>query len=216
MKRSIFFVAMISLMTMAFAQNDNQSGSTGIFDIKHQWTKIVGYSYQPGYPYGFSLAGGSFMSVGFAEDGKQYNISATEYREPTWSMRFGWIGYNFDKDITGWGAISFRPMFVLGFNRTKDVTFDAASKTWSKESNTYFTMAPSLVVNVYMLHFSVGYEIVPKFKELNGLNFGIGISIPSNPEKWEQKAKAYQESKNNKNSKADAIRNKVDSVTKKK
>lgn len=219
MKKSILFVAMLSLMATAFAQNENNDNSTNIFDIKHNWTKIIGYSYQPGYPYGISLAGGSFLSLGFAEDGKRYDISATEYREPTWSLRCGWIGYNFDEDITGWGAISFRPMLVMGINRTKDVTLDnsnPATSVWTKENNTYFTMAPSIVINLYMVHFSVGYEIVPKFKDLNGLNFGIGISIPSNPEKWEQKAKAYQESKNNKNSKADAIRNKVDSVTKKK
>ena len=57
-------------------------------------------------------------------------------------------------------------------------------------------MAPSIVVNLWMVHFSVGYEIVPKFKELNGLNFGVGFSIPLNPEKWEEKAKTYQESRN--------------------
>lgn len=201
MKKSILFVAMVSLMASAFAQNNN---SSNIFDIEHNWTKIIGYSYQPGYPYGISFAGGSFLSLGFAEDGKQYNITTdaagkvTEYREPTWSLRCGWIGYSFDEDITGWGAVSFRPMLVMGIDKTKDATFDAASNTWNKESNTYFTMAPTVVVNLYMIHFSVGYEIVPKFKEMNGINFGIGFSIPSNPQKWEQKAKTYQESRNNK------------------
>lgn len=191
---------MVSLMATTFAQNNSNKGnstnSTNIFDIEHNWTKVIGYSYQPAYPYGISFAGGSFLSLGFAEDGKRYDISATEYREPTWSLRCGWIGYNFDEDITGWGAISFRPMLVLGFNKTKDVTFDASDNTWTKESNTYFTMAPSVVVNLYMVHFSVGYEVVPKFKDMNGLNFGVGISIPSNPKKWEEKAKTYQENRN--------------------
>lgn len=195
MKKSIIFAAMLALTTSVFAQ---QNGNSGIFDITHNWTKIIGYSYQPGYPYGISLAGGSFLSLGFAEDGKRYDISTNEYREPTWSLRCGWIGYSFDEDITGWGAISFRPMLVMGFDKTKDVTFDANSNTWTKESNTYFTMAPTVVVNLYMIHFSVGYEIVPKFKEMNGLNFGVGISIPSNPQKWEQKAKTYQENRNSK------------------
>ena len=196
MKKSILFVAMLSLMATTFAQQDNKNGNSNIFDITHKWTKIIGYSYQPAYPYGISLAGGSLLSLGFAEDGKRYDISANEYREPTWSMRFGWIGYSFDKDLTGWGAISFRPMLVLGFNKTKDAIYDPVANSWNKESNTYFTMAPTVAVNVYMLHFSVGYEIVPKFKDMNGLNFGIGISIPSNPEKWEQKAKTYQENRN--------------------
>lgn len=200
MKKSILFAAMLSLMATSFAQNNNKTGNSNFFDITHNWTKIIGYSYQPGYPYGISLAGGSFMSIGFAEEGKRYDISATEYREPTWSMRFGWIGYNFDEDLTGWGAVSFRPMLVLGFNKTKDAIFDASDNTWTKESNTYFTMAPSVVINLWMIHFSVGYEIVPKFKDMNGINFGIGISIPSNPEKWEQKAKTYQEKMNSKKS----------------
>ena len=195
MKKSIIFAAMLALTTSVFAQ---QNGNSSIFDITHNWTKIIGYSYQPGYPYGISLAGGSFLSLGFAEDGKRYDISANEYREPTWSLRCGWIGYSFDEDITGWGAISFRPMLVMGFDKTKYVTYDATSNTWTKESNTYFTMAPTVVVNLYMIHFSVGYEIVPKFKEMNGLNFGVGISIPSNPQKWEQKAKTYQENRNSK------------------
>ena len=135
------------------------------------------------------------MSVGFAEEGKEYTISATEKREPTWSMRFGWIGYSFDEDVTGWGAITFRPMLVMGFDKAKDNIYDAATATWTKENNTYFTMAPTLVVNVYMVHFSVGYEIVPKFKQLNGLNFGVGISIPTSTKRLEERIKASNNSK---------------------
>lgn len=198
MKKTILFVALAALMTTVSAQSKKKDN---VFDISHQWTKILGYSYQPGYPYGFSLAGGSFLSVGFAEDGKEYTISASEKREPTWSLRCGWIGYNFDEDITGWGAISFRPMLVLGFDKAKDITTTDNWATKTIESNTYFTMAPSIVVNVYMVHFSVGYEIVPKFKELNGLNFGVGFSIPASTDKLEQKAKAYQEKRNKKRNK---------------
>jgi len=197
MKKTIFFVAMLSLMATSFAQNNNSSNNP--FSIKSDWTKIIGYSYQPGYHYGISLAGGSFLSIGWAEENARYDISATEYREPTWSLRCGWIGYNFDEDITGWGAVSFRPMLVLGIDKTKDVLYDAATATWTKESNTYFTMAPSIVINLWMLHFSVGYEIVPKFKELNGLNFGIGLSIPSSTtNKWTEDAKNYQQNRKNK------------------
>ncbi len=197
MKKSILFVAMLSLMATSFAQNNNSSNNP--FSIKSDWSKIIGYSYQPGYHYGISLAGGSFLSIGWAEEDARYNISATEYREPTWSLRCGWIGYNFDEDITGWGAVSFRPMLVLGIDKTKDVLYDAATATWTKESNTYFTMAPSIVINLWMLHFSVGYEIVPKFKELNGLNFGIGLSIPtSTTNKWTEDAKNYQQNRKNK------------------
>lgn len=204
MKKTILFVALAALMTTVSAQSKKKDN---VFDISHQWTKILGYSYQPGYPYGFSLAGGSFLSVGFAEEGKRYDISTntaglvTEYREPTWSMRFGWIGYNFDEDITGWGAVSFRPMLVMGFDKTKDVIYDAATNTYTKESNTYFTMAPSIVVNLWMVHLSVGYEIVPKFKELNGINFGVGFSIPASTDKLEQKVKTYQEKRNKKRNK---------------
>ena len=197
MKKSILFVAILSLMATSFAQNNNSSNNP--FSIKSDWSKIIGYSYQPGYHYGISLAGGSFLSIGWAEEDARYNISATEYREPTWSLRCGWIGYNFDEDITGWGAVSFRPMLVLGIDKTKDVLYDAATATWTKESNTYFTMAPSIVINLWMLHFSVGYEIVPKFKELNGLNFGIGLSIPtSTTNKWTEDAKKYQQNRKNK------------------
>lgn len=197
MKKSILFVAILSLMATSFAQNNNSSNNP--FSIKSDWSKIIGYSYQPGYHYGISLAGGSFLSIGWAEEDARYNISATEYREPTWSLRCGWIGYNFDEDITGWGAVSFRPMLVLGIDKTKDVLYDAATATWTKESNTYFTMAPSIVINLWMLHFSVGYEIVPKFKELNGLNFGIGLSIPSSTtNKWTEDAKNYQQNRKNK------------------
>ncbi len=178
MKKSILLVAMLSLMVGAFAQEKKN-----IFNIEYRWMKMVGFSYQHGYPYGFSLAGGSFMSVGFG-DGNKFDISSdatgSVRREPTWSMRFGWIGYNFDKDVTGWGAISFRPMFVMGFNKAEELIYDNTGNLQDKEGHTYFTMAPTLVVNVYFLHFSVGYEIVPKFKEINGLNFGVGLSIPFN------------------------------------
>jgi hypothetical protein len=87
-------------------------------------------------------------------------------------------------------------MLVLGIDKAKDVTTEDGTN-WVKESNTYFTLAPSIVVNFYMVHVSLGYEIVPKFKELNGLNFGIGFSIPYNRDKatervqkWADKRKA--------------------------
>jgi hypothetical protein len=181
-----------------FAQSNNGSN---IFALDHTWLKIVGYSYQPAYPTGFSLAGGSFLSVGWGEDGKQYTISATEYREPTWSLRCGWIGYNFSK-ATGWKAITFRPMLVMGMNKTKDYTYNTAKDRWEGESNTYFTMAPTLVVNCYFVHFSLGYEYVPKFKEMNGFNFGVGFSIPLNTDNLEKKANEWSDNqKKNKKSK---------------
>lgn len=163
---------MVAVASTAFAQKNNDEN---IFSIKHKWMKVAGYSYQYGYPYGFSLAGGSFMSFGFGEEGKQFTVSPSEMREPTWSMRFGWLGYTFDKDVTGVGAITFRPMIVMGFERAKITNTESGATS----KNTYFTMAPTLVMNLYMLHFSVGYEIVPKFKQINGLNFGVGFSIPS-------------------------------------
>jgi hypothetical protein len=190
MKKSIILIALLVSTMAASAQKKD------FFNLENEWMKMVGYSYQPGYPYGFSLAGGSFLSMGFAEEGARYDISATEYREPTWSLRFGWLGYNFDKDITGLGAVSFRPMLVMGINKTKDVTTEDNGYTWTKEGNTYFTMAPSIVVNVYMVHFSLGYEIVPKFKELNGLNFGIGFSIPYNRDKASEKAQQWIDKRN--------------------
>lgn len=202
MKKSILFVAMLSLMATSFAQNNNNNNGNNFFSLKNDWTKIIGYSYQPGYPYGISLAGGSFLSIGWAEEGARYDISANEYREPTWSLRCGWIGYTFDEENTGIGAISFRPMLVLGIDKTKDVINDPVTNIWTKESNTYFTMAPTIVINLWMIHFSVGYEFVPKFKDLNGINFGIGLSIPSSTtNKWTEKAKTYQQNRTNKNNK---------------
>ena len=172
MKKAFIFVFLVAMTIPVFAQKNGSN----VFSIKHHWTKTIGYSYQPGYIYGFSLAGGSFMSVGFAEDGKEYPISATEKREPTWSMRFGWIGYSFDEDVTGWGAITFRPFVNMGMDFMKHYTMSASG--WDSETKTYFTFAPSLAVNVYMFNFFVGYEFVPRFKELNGINFGAGFSIP--------------------------------------
>ncbi len=202
MKKSILFVAMLSLMATSFAQNNNNNSGNNFFSLKNDWTKIIGYSYQPGYPYGISLAGSSFLSIGWAEEGARYDISANEYREPTWSLRCGWIGYTFDEENTGIGAISFRPMLVLGIDKTKDVINDPVTNIRTKESNTYFTMAPTIVINLWMIHFSVGYEFVPKFKDLNGINFGIGLSIPSSTtNKWTEKAKTYQQNRTNKNNK---------------
>lgn len=197
MKKTFTLAVLVALMMPLMAQK-----TENVFSIKHEWTKMIGYSYQPGYKYGISFAGGSFLSISWAEEGTRYNISATEYREPTWSLRCGWIGYAFDKDVTGIGAITFRPMLVLGMDKTNDVLFDASTSTWTKESNTYFTMAPSIVINVYMIHFSVGYEIVPKFKELNGFNFGIGLSIPSKTtNKWTEGAEKYYQNRKNKSNK---------------
>lgn len=174
MKRIITFALLVAIYASAFAQaNKNEN----VFDIKHNWGKIAGYSYQPGYPYGFSLSGGTLLSVGFANANTGYTISSTEDRIPTWSLRCGWLGYTFNKKTTGMGAITFRPMLVMGANfatvNTQPATGQATSAT-----KAYFTMAPTLVVNIYMVHFSVGYEFVPRFSQLNGLNFGAGFSIP--------------------------------------
>lgn len=199
MKKTIILAVLVALAMPSMAQKKGN-----VFSIDHDWTKIIGYSYQPGYHYGISLAGGSFLSFGFAEEDARYDMkkdnlgNVTEYREPTWSLRCGWIGYSFDKDLTGWGAVSFRPMLVMGIDRTKDAIFDASTNTWTKENNTYFTMAPTVVVNLWMVHFSVGYEIVPKFKDLNGINFGVGFSIPASTDKLEQKAKNYQQNRKSK------------------
>ena len=149
MKKTFTLAVLVALMMPLMAQK-----TENVFSIKHEWTKMIGYSYQPGYKYGISFAGGSFLSIGWAEEGTRYNISATEYREPTWSLRCGWIGYAFDKDVTGLGAITFRPMLVLGMDKTKDVIYDALTNTYTKESNTYFTMAPTIVFNVYSTMFN--------------------------------------------------------------
>ena len=148
MKRTI--VIMTVLLSIAASSTAQKKDS--FFSIEHPWMKMAGYSYQPAYPYGVSTAGGSFLSVGFGEPGKEYITS------------------------TGWGAISFRPMIVMGVDMTND--YDVA--TDKTKRNSYFTMAPTLAVNIYMFHFSVGYEIVPKLSQFNGLTFGVGLSIRYN------------------------------------
>ena len=184
MKKSILFVAMFSLMATTFAQEP-----TNIFDIKYKWIKTIGFSYQPGYKYGIAFAGGGLLSIGMAEDGASFDITTdatgtvTEKREPTWSLRCGWLGYTFDQQNTGWGAIYIRPMLVVGFNKAKVATRTVETSgdiVWEKENDTYFTMAPTVSVNLWAVHFAVGYEFVPKFKEINGLNFTVGFSIPFN------------------------------------
>ena len=174
MKKIILIAVAVLVAQSAFSQKSN------IFDIHHDWDKMVGYSYQPGYPYGFTLGGGSFMTFGFTDGEAKYRVSSSEYFQPTWSLRFGWIGYSFDEDVTGWGAVTFRPFVNMGMNFMKHTQIGTSSST---ETKTYFTFAPSFAMNIYMLNFFVGYEIVPHFKELNGLNFGVGFSIPiSKPE----------------------------------
>ena len=180
---------MVAFTTGLFAQDN-------FWSLNKHWSKFAGFSYQAGYPYGFSLAGGSFLSIGFGDKDKVFELNDTEKREATWSLRCGWLGYTFG-DEWGWEAVTFRPMLVMGIDRAKVYTRENATAEWDSEKKTYFTMAPTLVVNVYMLHFSVGYELVPSFKELNGINFGIGFSIPSSDfgnrlEKWsdDKKTKA--------------------------
>lgn len=170
MKKSLLFIAMLSLLATSFAQKNN------IFDIHYNWDKMLAYTYQPGYPYGFGLAGGSFMSFGFGDGETRYSESTSEYYQPSWSLRFGILGYSFDEDVTGWGAVTFRPFVNLGMDFMQHYTQNTSD--WVSETKTYFTFAPSLAVNVYMFNFFVGYEIVPHFKQLNGFNFGAGFSIP--------------------------------------
>ena len=179
MKKIITFAILAAVCTSVFAQTNKKENA---FDIKHNWVKIAGYSYQPGYPYGFSLSGGTLLSVGFADANKAYTIPGTETttqeeRVPTWSLRCGWLGYTFKKRTTGMGAITFRPMLVMGANFATVNTQPTTGQV-SSDTKAFFTMAPTLVVNVYMVHFSVGYEFVPRFSQLNGLNFGAGFSIP--------------------------------------
>ncbi len=174
MKKIVILAALAAFCTTSFAQTTPKENP---FSLKHNWAKIAGYSYQPGYPYGFSLSGGTFLSVGFADANTSYTISATEQRVPTWSLRCGWVGYTFNKKTTGMGAITFRPMLVMGANWADAITQNADG-TETSATKAYFTMAPTLVVNIYMVHFSVGYEFVPRFNQLNGINFGAGFSIP--------------------------------------
>ena len=176
MKKIVILAALAAFCTTSFAQTTPKENP---FSLKHNWAKIAGYSYQPGYPYGFSLSGGTFLSVGFADANTAYTISATEQRVPTWSLRCGWVGYTFNKKTTGMGAITFRPMLVMGANWA-DVNIQNDNGTVTTNTKAYFTMAPTLVVNIYMVHFSAGYEFVPRFSQLNGLNFGAGFSIPIN------------------------------------
>ena len=176
MKKILLLVAMLSMLATSFAQEKS------IFDIHYNWDKMLAYTYQPGYPYGFGLAGGSFMSFGFGNGETFYNgnpdlpFDANNYYEPTWSLRFGWVGYSFDEDVTGWGAVTFRPFVNLGMDFMKHHIQTASGRT--SETKTYFTFAPSLAMNVYMFNFFVGYEFVPRFKQLNGFNYGVGFSIP--------------------------------------
>ena len=156
---------MLSMLATSFAQEDN------IFNIRYNWDKMLAYTYQPGYPYGFGLSGGTFMSFGFSDGETRYRETTTDYYQPTWSLRFGWIGYTFD-----WGAISIRPFVNMGMDFMKYYTNSVSG--WDSDTKTYFTFAPSLGMNVYMFNFFVGYEIVPHFKQLNGINFGAGFSIP--------------------------------------
>ncbi len=173
MKRTI--VIMTVLLSIAASSTAQKKDS--FFSIEHPWMKMAGYSYQPAYPYGVSTAGGSFLSVGFGEPDKEYITTDGKTRvEPSYSVRLGWVGYTFDEGTTGWGAISFRPMIVMGVDMTND--YDVA--TDKTKRNSYFTMAPTLAVNIYMFHFSVGYEIVPKLSQFNGLTFGVGLSIRYN------------------------------------
>ncbi|MBR4505389.1 MAG: hypothetical protein IKP21_01280 [Bacteroidales bacterium] len=75
MKKIITVALLVAICASAFAQANKKENP---FDIKHDWLKIAGYSYQPGYPYGFSLSGGTLLSVGFADANKAYTIPATE------------------------------------------------------------------------------------------------------------------------------------------
>ncbi len=176
MKKSILLAVMVTVMGTAFAQNN-------VFDIHYNWDKMLAYSYQPGYPYGFGLAGGSFLSFGFGDGETEYRQVSTlgvktEYYKPTWSLRCGWLGYSIDEDVTGWGAITFRPFVNLGLDFMSHFIVNN-NLDWEKHTKAYFTFAPSLAMNVYMFNFYVGYEIVPNFKEMNGINFGVGFSIPT-------------------------------------
>ena len=95
---------MLSLMATSFAQNNNSSNNP--FSIKSDWSKIIGYSYQPGYHYGISLAGGSFLSIGWAEEDARYDISATEYRvSPAWDGVLGQT-WNYGYTYSGTNQLS--------------------------------------------------------------------------------------------------------------
>ena len=199
MKKSILLAVMVTVMGSAFAQ---QNGTVSPLNIHYDWDKAIAYSYQTGYPYGFALAGGSFMSFGFGDGETRYRETAlagvtNDYYQPTWSMRFGWVGYSIDEDVTGWGAVTFRPYVALGMDFMKHYTLNGT--VWDTDNKTYFTFAPSFAMNIFMFNFSVGYEIVPRFKELNGINFGIGFSVPaSSTNKLTDQAKTYQQNRNKK------------------
>jgi hypothetical protein len=201
MKKTVTFAILAAFCLSAIAQTNKQEPP---FSIKHNWGKIAGYSYQPGYPYGFSLSGGTLLSVGFADASTTYTINSNEQRTPTWSIRCGWLGYTFNKKTTGMGAITFRPMLVMGADFAKVSTLPSSGLITS-DKKAYFTMAPTLVVNLYMVHFSVGYAFVPRFTQLNGINFGAGFSIPL-PEASPSKATSHTKKKSTNSTKKKTVK----------
>ena len=79
MKKIITIAILVFACTSVFAQTNTKEN---VFDIKHNWAKIAGYSYQPGYPIGFSLSGGTLLSVGIA-DAKKTTVSKTTTKTST-------------------------------------------------------------------------------------------------------------------------------------
>lgn len=139
------------------------------FNVDNIWTGFLGYFHQAHYPGGFYI--GNLM-FGFG-NGEQIVISSSEYREPTWSIHWGGIGYKIGKK-----AIWIRPTLLLGLDIAKKYTLDPATNLYEPDKTPYFGISPMLKANVYMFNFFAGYEFVPAFKEINGWLFGAGISIP--------------------------------------
>ena len=151
--------------------NDLFSGfSYDIFDIESPWFPAIGYCYRPYYPYGVSIVGGWFLSLNFADNGR-IEVSDTKYYEPTWAIHLGLLGIRF-----GSGAINLRIHCDLGLEMAKQ--FQLEGSEFSSETIPYFSVSPYATLNLWMVYLQIGYEWVPSFTELNGLTWGVGLSIP--------------------------------------
>lgn len=188
------FAALFVFLSSSYAENPESSKNTDLLirykqapqlrdydwfdwgnfgEIVYYPLTTFNYVYSKGYPIGFNVGG---LRLGFKNEEVRYDISDIEYRIPTWSIHNMWI---IGTSVTGPFGVSVG--LDYGFNKALqcfNYVDTNGSSIFLAQTKTYFSIAPIAGLNVWWFNAFVGYEFVFGFKEIQGLIWGCGISIP--------------------------------------
>lgn len=170
MKRIFHTGILVSFLTFLIplhAQSIGEMTKGGFGDFYFYPT--ANYVYSKGYPIGFQLGP---LRLGFTTDEVKYYQSATEYQVPTWSWHISLMG-----GISVIGPVGINLGVDLGSNIVKRYRVDPLTPdNQFHNTKSYFGITPMIGLSFWWFNAFVGYEMVPAFKDIQGMVYGFGLT----------------------------------------